>query len=300
MKSLNLMRFSPISLGFSALMVTASLIALFVFGLHYGVDFTGGTLMELTVPSLSSTEDLRSSLEAAGYTEITVQAGEGDEVFVRAGDLTEDQHQAILASIQTTYPDATEVQYTFVGPSVGAELRRSAEIAVVILLVLITLYVAWAFRKVNSQVSSWKFGTTTLLTAAHDVIIPLGVFAVLGKVWGYQVDTAFVAAILTILGYSINDTIVVFDRTREHLSRHHTGESFRELVNRSVNETLARSINTTLAVLLPLLAIFFVGGVSTRPFILALIVGILAGAYSSIFMASPFLVLWQEWSMKKK
>lgn len=300
MKSLNLMRWSSVSLGFSVFMVAASLIALFVFGLQYGVDFTGGTLLELRVPSLEKTEDLRAALEQAGFAEMTVQAGESDEVFVRTGSLTEEQHQAVLSTVQAAYADATEVQYTFVGPSVGAELRRSAMIAVVVLLVLIALYVAWAFRNVSTQVSSWKFGVTTLLTAAHDVIIPLGVFAVLGKVWGYQVDTAFVAAILTILGYSINDTIVVFDRTREHLSRHRSGESFRELVNRSVNETLARSINTTLAVLLPLLAIFFVGGVSTRPFVLALIVGILAGAYSSIFMASPFLVLWHEWDMKKK
>jgi preprotein translocase subunit SecF len=299
MKSLNIMRWSTFSLGFSALLVTASFIALAVFGLHYGVDFTGGTLLELRIPSLVHTEDLRAALESSGYQEMTVQAGEGDQVFVRAGDLTEEEHQALLSSITTAYADATEVQYTFVGPSVGAELRRSAALAVVLLLVLIALYVAWAFRKVGNQVSSWKFGITTLLTAAHDVIIPLGVFALLGKVWGYQVDTAFVAAILTILGYSINDTIVVFDRTREHLGRRRAGESFRELVNRSINETLARSMNTTLAVLIPLFAIFFVGGESTRPFVLALIVGILSGAYSSIFMASPLLVLWQERSEKE-
>jgi len=294
MKSLNIMRLSTLWLGISGIIVALAIAALAVFGLQYGVDFTGGTLLELRIPSLAHTEDLRSALETAGYAEITVQSGEGDQVFVRAGDLNEDQHQQLLSSIQTVYSGATEVQYTFVGPSVGAELRRSAMIAVVLLLVLIALYVAWAFRNVGDRVSSWKFGVATLITAAHDVIIPLGVFAVLGKVWGYQVDTAFIAAILTILGYSINDTIVVFDRTREHLARKRAGVSFREIVNTSVNETLARSINTTLAVLLPLLAIFFVGGESTRPFILALIVGILSGAYSAIFVASPFLVLWQE------
>ncbi len=294
------MRWSGVSLAFSALLVTASLIALGVFGLHYGVDFTGGTLLELHIPSLEKTEDFRRSLEAQGYSDVTVQSGEGDRVFVRTGVLTEDEHQTLLRVAQTLYSDATEVQYTFVGPSVGAELRRSAVIAIVLLLVLIALYVAWAFRNVGDKVSSWKFGVTTLLTAAHDVLVPLGVFAVLGKVWGYQVDTAFIAAILTILGYSINDTIVVFDRTREHLARNRTGESFRDLVNRSVYETLGRSVNTTLAVLLPLFAILFVGGESTRPFVLALIVGILAGAYSSIFMASPLLVLWQERSVKQK
>ncbi|NBS69094.1 protein translocase subunit SecF [bacterium] len=298
MKSLNIMRLSTLWLTVSGVIVAASLTALMVFGLNYGVDFTGGTLLELNVPSLASAEDLRGQLESSGFAEIKVQEGEGDRVFVRAGQLTEDEHQRLLTEVQSRYADASEVQYTFVGPSVGSELRRSATIAIGVLLVLIALYVAWAFRNVGEKVSAWKFGTITLLTAAHDVIVPLGVFAVLGRVWGYQIDTAFVAAILTILGYSINDTIVVFDRTREHLAAKRTGESFRELVNKSVNETMGRSINTTLAVLLPLLAIFFVGGESTRPFVLALIVGVAAGAYSSLFLASPLLVLWQEKTTK--
>ncbi len=159
---------------------------------------------------------------------------------------------------------------------------------------LIALYVAWAFRNASEQVSSVKFGVITLVTALHDVLIPLGIFAVLGRVWGYQVDGSFVAAILTILGYSINDTIVVFDRTREHLMKKKAGESLSDLVNKSISETMGRSVNTTLTVLLPLLAIFFIGGDTTRPFVLALIIGVTAGAFSSIFLASPLLVLWQE------
>lgn len=300
MKSLNIMRLSKVWLFVSGSLVALALVALAVFGLQYGVDFTGGALIELRIPSLAQTNDLRSAIESAGFEDVTVQSGEGEQVFVRTGAISEVDHQALLTSIQAAYSDATESQYTFVGPAVGEELRRSALIAVVLLLVLIAVYVAWAFRNVGTQVSSWKFGVATLVTAAHDVIIPMGVFAVLGKVWGYQVDTAFVAAILTILGYSINDTIVVFDRTREHLTRMRGGDSFRELVNKSVNETLARSINTTLAVLIPLTAIFFVGGDSTRPFVLALMVGILAGAYSSIFVASPLLVLWEESTHKKR
>lgn len=299
MKSFNVMRLSVLWLCVSSTLVLAAVVALVTFGFQYGVDFTGGTLIELRIPSLEHTDDLRTSLAASGYGELSVQSGEGDQVFVRAGDLTEAEHQQLLVSIQNSHPDAVEAQYTFVGPSVGEELRRSAIVAVVLLLALIALYVAWAFRNVGDRVSSWKFGVVTLLTALHDVIIPLGVFAVLGKIWGYQVDTAFVAAILTVLGYSINDTIVVFDRTREHLMRKRAGQSLRDLVNMSINETLGRSINTTLAVLIPLLAIFFIGGDSTRPFVLALIVGILAGAYSSIFVASPLLVLWQEKAEKR-
>lgn len=293
MRSLHIMRWSKVWLSISGIIVVLSLVALGVFGLQYGVDFTGGTLVELDIPSLTHTEDLRVALESAGFGEVKVQEGENDRVFVRAGQLSEVEHQELLTVVQVAYADAVEVQYTFVGPSVGTELRRSAVIAIIILLFLIALYVAWAFRNVGDTISAWKFGVITLLTAAHDVLVPLGVFAVLGKVWGYQIDTAFVAAILTILGYSINDTIVVFDRTREHLAKKRSGVSFRDLVNTSVNETLGRSINTTLAVLLPLLAIFFAGGVSTRPFVLALIIGVAAGAYSSIFLASPLLVWWE-------
>jgi preprotein translocase subunit SecF len=139
-----------------------------------------------------------------------------------------------------------------------------------------------------------------LLAALHDVIIPLGVFSVLGRILGYQVDTAFVAAMLTILGYSINDTIVVLDRTRENLTlNRHSDKSFGDIVNDSVRQTLGRSINTTLTTLLPLLAIFLIGGTTTRPFVLALIVGIVSGAYSSIFFASPLLVLWDKWSRRQ-
>lgn len=299
MKSFNVMRLSVLWLCISSAIVVAAFAALLTFGFQYGVDFTGGTLIELRIPSLQHTDDLRTSLADSGYGELSVQSGEGMQVFVRAGSLSESDHQQLLSSIQASYPDAVESQYTFVGPSVGHELRRSAVIAVVLLLALIALYVAWAFKNVGDRVSSWKFGVVTLLTALHDVIIPLGVFAVLGKVWGYQVDTAFVAAILTVLGYSINDTIVVFDRTREHLMRKRAGQSLRDTVNMSINETLGRSVNTTLAVLIPLFAIFFIGGDSTRPFVLALIVGILAGAYSSIFVASPLLVLWQERTEKR-
>lgn len=285
-------------MSISGAFLAASVICLVVFGLRFGIDFTGGSLIELRSPSVASTDALRETVAATGF-EATVQKGEGDQYFVRLPVVTEEQHQSILAALQTAHADTTETQYTSVGPTVGNELKRTAVIAVIVLLALIGLYVAWAFRKVSAPVQSWKYGLVTLVAAFHDVIIPLGVFAVLGKVWSYQVDAAFVAAILTILGYSINDTIVVFDRTRENLLKRRGSADFRTVVNDSINETFARSINTTLAVLLPLLAIFFLGGETTRSFSLALIVGILAGAYSSIFVASPMLVRWYEMTDKK-
>ncbi len=179
---------------------------------------------------------------------------------------------------------------------IGNELRKSAFLGLVTTLVLIGLYISWAFRKVSEPIASWKYGLLTVLCAAHDVIIPLGVFAVLGHYYHWEVGTAFIAAMLTILGYSISDTVVVFDRTRENLT-HHTGLPFEEIVEKSIQQTYVRSINTSVTVLFALTAILVFGGETTRPFSLALLIGVLVGTYSSIFFASPALV---EWEMRRK
>jgi preprotein translocase subunit SecF len=255
--------------------------------------------MEITVKD-SSNQALHAELLGLGKEAVVQSSGE-DSYFVRLGVITESEHQEILSGLRITHPDVIESKFDSVGPVIGDQLKKDAAVAVVVLLVLIALYIAWAFRRVSEPVPSWKYGIATLFAAFHDVIIPLGVFAILGRTLGYQIDIAFVAAMLTILGYSINDTIVVFDRTRENLGRYrHSSKSFGEIVNQSIVETLGRSLNTTLTTLLPLIAIFAVGGETTRPFVLALIVGIVAGAYSSIFFASPMLVLWDSWSHRIK
>jgi preprotein translocase subunit SecF len=297
-KNINIIGFSKIWIAVSVAVVTLSLLSIAIFGLHFGIDFTGGSLLEIHATN-ASVDGLREAAIAAG-DEPTVQTGETDQYFVRMSPIGEAEHQEVLAAIKAKYPDAVETRFDSVGPTIGNELKKASLTALVLLLVLIGAYIAWAFRKVSDPVPSWKYGVVTALAAFHDVIIPLGVFALLGKLLGYQADTAFVAALLTILGYSINDTIVVLDRTRENLFRHrHANMTFGEIVNQSIVETLGRSINTTLATLLPLTAIAIVGGETTRPFVLALIVGILAGAYSSIFVASPVLVLWEKWSNRK-
>ncbi|EKD47237.1 MAG: hypothetical protein ACD_66C00157G0001 [uncultured bacterium] len=169
------------------------------------------------------------------------------------------------------------------------------------MLVLIVLYVAWAFRKVSDPIKSWKYGLLTIVAAVHDVLIPLGVFAILGHYYGYEMNTAFIAALLTIIGYSINDTIVIFDRTRENLvSNRYGSRSFKDTVNMSIVQSFSRSINTSLTTVLVLVAIFLFGGETTRPFVLALIVGIIAGTYSSIFVASPLLVIWEQWKRNRE
>ncbi len=296
--NLNIIKYSKFWIGLSVLVVTLSVVSVGVFGLNFGIDFTGGSLIELKAQN-ASVDGLRAAVMGTGR-ESTVQTGEANQYFVRMSPIDEAEHQALLTAVKATYPDAVETRFDSVGPTIGNELKRASLTALVLLLVLIGAYIAWAFRKVSDPVPSWKYGVVTAVAAFHDVIIPLGVFAILGKVLGYQADTAFVAALLTILGYSINDTIVVLDRTRENLFRHrHADMTFGEIVNQSIVETLGRSLNTTFATLLPLIAIAVLGGETTRPFVIALIVGILSGAYSSIFVASPLLVLWEKWSAKK-
>lgn len=290
----NVIRHSRLWLAISGAIVVAAFVALFTYGLNFGIDFTGGSLLQVNAPA-TSVEALRNVVATTGF-EPVVQQGEGDSYFVRLAPVTEEQHQAILTAVKSISPDATEVRFDTVGPAIGGELKTASLKATGLMLLLITLYVAWAFRKVTRPVASWKYGVVTMISAFHDVIIPLGVFAVLGHYLGYQVDMAFVAAVLTILGYSINDTIVVLDRTRENLMRHRHGDtSFGDIVNKSVLETVARSMNTTFSTMLPLLAVFIVGGETTRPFVLALLIGMLSGAYSSIFVASPLLVEWEKW-----
>ncbi len=298
MKSVNLISQSKLWLTISAAIIGCALLALGTYGLNFGIDFTGGSVMQISAPG-TSVDALRNVITAHGF-ESVIQQGEGDTYFVRLAPITEEQHQAALAAVRTIVEEATEIRFDTVGPVIGDELKRSSVSASVLMLVLIMVYVAWAFRKVTHPVASWKYGVITMVAAFHDVMIPLGVFAVLGRVLGYQVDLPFVAAMLTVLGYSINDTIVVLDRTRENLLRHrHSDASFSDIVNRSVMETIARSLNTTFSSFLPLLAVFLVGGETTRPFVLALMIGLVSGAYSSIFVASPLLVEWQKWQANR-
>lgn len=293
MKTFDIIGRSRLWLAISGIIVAVALAALALFGLNYGIDFTGGSVMQMTATSTTS-DAIRGVVTSAGFDAVVQSAGDG-AYFVRLGPLSEAEHQTVFAAIRTTAPDAQETKYDSVGPVIGDELKGKSFKAVVIMLVLIASYVAWAFRKVSHPVASWKYGLVTMVAAFHDVIIPLGVFAVLGHFFDYQVDTAFVAAMLTVLGYSINDTIVVLDRTRENVIRsRHADRGFGEIVNDSVIQTLGRSLNTTLATLLPLFAIVMLGGETTRPFALALMIGIASGAYSSIFIASPLLALWQK------
>ncbi len=313
--------FSPIEkrkiwFSLSATLVVISTVVFLLFGLKLGIDFTGGSLMELeffvTAPTNQKISEIFIPLE---ISQVTAQPVGDNSMILRFKDVDEDNHQKILAAInqelQPTNPledneSGTafeekifeEKRFDSIGPSIGQELRRKTVWAIIIVLAAIIVYVAWAFRKVSKPIASWKYGLIAVITLFHDIIITVGIFVILGKIYGIEVNASFVAALLTILGYSVNDTIVVFDRTRENLIRH-LGEEFEDIVQGSVREVITRSINTSFTTLFVLLAIFIFGGSSVRDFILALIVGISIGTYSSIFLASPLLVAWEKLKLKK-
>lgn len=290
-----------------AALTVLSLAALFAWGLKPGIDLAGGSLLQVTYPAgRPQVEMVRDAVTNAklGLGEVRVQPSGEFGYILRQRDLSINEKQSLdkaLGMLGT----AEEVQFTSIGPSLGAELLRKAWIAIVLVVLCIIAFIAFAFRGVSRTASSqdavpsWKYGVVAIITLLHDIIVPVGLFALLGQTHGAEVDALFIVALLTILGISINDTIVVFDRIRENLrinnekGRH---ESFEQVVGHSIKQTLARSINTSLTVIIVLAALFFVGPAATQNFALTLIVGMIAGTYSSIFLASPLLVAWEKWS----
>lgn len=244
-----------------------------------------------------STKTLDNETHQKMFEAISAKFPSAKEIKFDSLILNEEAHQKMLGAITAKYADAKEVKFDSIGPVIGQEMEQKSAWAIIVVLVGISLYVAWAFRKVTRPVSSWKYGIVSVVTLFHDVIVPIGLFAYLGHYAGVQVDLTFIVAILTILGYSINDTIVVFDRTRENLLRYNIKE-FEETVNRSLNQTIIRSINTSLTVIIVLVSLYFFGGESLKYFALALLVGVVVGTYSSIFIASPLLVEWHKRSVK--
>lgn len=282
----------------SAALFVACFAALAAWGLKPGIDFTGGSLLELEFVGASRPESDRLVEAVRGVVtegEIFVQPIGENSAVVRMPNLAEDEHQELLVKLKAEFgkdgASVEESRFESIGPLIGAELRKKTVYAVIGAILAIVLYITYAFRKVSHPIASWKYGVVTVVALLHDVAIPAGLFAYLGHYYGVEVGAWIVTALLTILGFSVHDTIVVFDRIRERLS-HRGRESFEELVNQSVNETLARSINTSLTVLLVLAAAYFFGGESIKHFVLAMLVGIGAGTYSSIFVASPLLVSW--------
>lgn len=286
--------------GITGALIVASVLALAVFGLKFGTDFTGGTLAEATYDTVRpAPEAITDALHQAGLSGFSLrEAGERDYIL-RAGTLTPEQRAALPQLLSGGEQTGARItQLTEVGPTIGAELRNKSIVAIAVVLLCIMLFVAFAFRKVSEPVSSWIYGLIAIVTLMHDVIVPMGAFAVFGHLWGAQVDTLFVTALLTILGFSIHDTIVVFDRTRENLridQEKGRKEDFEHVAGRSLNQTIVRSINTSVTVVISLVALYVLGPATTKDFALTLLVGIVAGTYSSIALATPLLVTVERW-----
>ncbi len=288
-------------LGISVVAVGIALIAIGAFRFHEGIDFSGGTLWQFTVhtntPDVGGVQQEFGRLGIQGV-QVTYDATDGS-FFARLPALSEADHQKFSGELETAYPSFDELGFQSIGPSVGAELRKNALIAIVLVLVGISLYIAFAFRRVYRPVSSWKYGWVTLITLFHDVSIPAGLLAILGRFAHIEIDSNFIVALLVVMGFSVHDTIVVFDRIRENLILDRGRKDFGDVVNESVNQTLARSVNTSFTLILVLLALYFTGPVNLHYFVLTLLVGVTTGIYSSIFVASPLLYIWHKFSSRK-
>ncbi|MFZ2151881.1 MAG: protein translocase subunit SecF [Minisyncoccia bacterium] len=279
-------------LTFSVILAIASFAALFTFGLKPGIDFKGGAIVTAvytnTVPEA---EQIKSEAKNIGLGEVSVQASGEKEVIVKTRIL-EEKDRPMLAqtlSVNGAFP-YTEKSFSAIGPSISKDLTAKSILAVILVSIAIIIFITFAFREVSKPVASWKYGLIAITTLLHDIIIPAGLYAYLGYAFGAEVDTLFVVALLTILGVSISDTIVIFDRIRENLKKK-ISQSFEEVVGASLSQSFTRSINTSLTVIIVLLALFFFGPEPTKWFALTLVTGMIVGTYSSIFVASPLLTL---------
>ncbi|MFH0712244.1 MAG: protein translocase subunit SecF [Candidatus Jorgensenbacteria bacterium] len=294
MKSINVVGKRKIYLGISGVLVILSLVLIFVLGLRPGIDLTGGTSWQLAFPGETGLEEVRNVFQKeAGFTPSVKKAGDGSFI-IRLPETNEELHQSYIGFLEKEFGTPTELNFSSIGPTVGRELRNRAIWAIVLVLLSISFYVAFAFRKVSEPIRSWKYGVITLISLLHDAVIPTGMLAVLGHLQGVEIDTNFIVAILVVIGFSVHDTIVVFDRIRENIILHRGRRiSLAELINDSIRNTLARSINTSLTLVFILLALIFFGPPSIFYFILTILVGTVAGTYSSIFVASPLLYVFR-------
>ncbi|KKP79915.1 MAG: protein-export membrane protein SecF [Candidatus Moranbacteria bacterium RIFOXYA12_FULL_35_19] len=276
---------------FSITLTILSVVSLFVWGLKFGIDFTGGTLMEVSFEnSIPANQEIEETLKDLNLKSLTIQSTQNNSALIRYASEDDTINQNVFKKISEKYPNSKELRVDYANASVSNELKSKSLWAIFWAVAGILAYIAWAFRKVSRPVASWKYGIGAVIALVHDILITTGAFSVLGHFYGIEVGIPFIAALLTILGFSVHDTIVVYDRTRENLLRSSNKETFPDIVNRSLNETLVRSVNTSLTVLITLLAVFIFGGATIRDFSLALLIGVFFGTYSSIFIASALLV----------
>ncbi len=280
--------------GLSLVLLAPGIVALAMWGLRLGIDFTGGTLASVRIESAPQADAVRSEIETMDLGETSVQSTSAETYDIKLPYLDNEQHDAFQTKLTQAFPGITIESFETIGPTIGRELRQRAIVAVTLVLIAILVYISWAFRKVSKgPVSSWAYGLSALIALVHDVLMLIGIFAIIGHFFHVDVSSLFVTALLTVLGFSVHDTIVVFDRIRERL-RVSAQQTFEGVVNESLNQTIVRSISTSLTTVIVLSALFLFGGESIRMFVLALIIGIVSGTYSSIFVAAPLLVVYER------
>ena len=310
-------------IGVSVMLLSAAIVL--INGLRLGIDFTGGALTEVAYPERpekTEIEDRLNALELGGYSLRQSVDEEGREAYIlRSIDLSEPQRIEVSEALTSNYEGSEVTRFTSIGPVIGEELKDKAVWAIGGVVLVIILYVAFAFAGVGRPVSSWAYGGITIIALLHDVLVPTALMSVLGVLAGVEIDVLFVMALLAVLGYSVNDTIVVFDRVRENLVKYRQEKkikekdqfgqpterieylftkSFPDIVGESVDQTILRSINTSVTTALALCALYIFGGDVTETFALILLAGVVAGTYSSLFLANPLLVWWSERNDKKE
>lgn len=289
---MNFLRYSKFYFVFSIVLILFSVVALSVWGLKIGIDFSGGTLFEIKyIKDRPEIVDLRKDIDEIILGEFTLQEVGEQEIILRMKEISDEQRQKIIESLGSKDDYSIEEEKK-ISPIIGGELKKSTARAIILAFIFITLYVAWAFRRVSQPVSSFKYGMAALIALFHDVLITCGIFAVLGEFFNMEINVPFAAALLTILGYSINDTIVVFDRCRENLIR--SRKEFKDILNLSLSQIVVRSLFTSVTTLLVLFSIYFFGGATLSSFVLTLIIGIILGTYSSIFIATPLIFIFSK------
>jgi preprotein translocase subunit SecF len=284
--------------GISLLVIIPGLIALAIWGLPLSIDFTSGSLLEVSFEQTTQPLDIaqvRSIYAAQGYDDTTVQTAGTNGVVVRSKPLAEPAQRAILAELEALYGPATVLTAETVGPAVGAEVAQRAAIAVGVATLGILAYITFAFRKVDHAL---RYGVAAIAAMLHDVLVVVGLAAIFGRLFDWEVDALFLTALLTVVGFSVHDSIVVFDRIRENQLQNRR-LSYEALVNHSIVQTLDRSLNTQITVMFALLAMALFGGDTIRQFVVTLFIGLLSGTYSSVFTAAPLLVVWENRDWEK-
>lgn len=298
---MNIIGHKKIWFAISLAVMIPGIISLVIFGLNLSVEFTGGSRMSVSFTQTVGDSEKKFITETLQSEKIKVLSIEpsGKLAIIRTSPIDRKINQEFITSLNKKYDKAKQEEYSTIGPTIGRETTLNAIKATIIASILILIYISLVFRKVPKPASSVRFGVSAIFALLHDVIVVLGVFSILGYLFHVEIDSLFVTALLTIIGFSVHDTIVVFDRIRENLSKH-SSEHFATVVNDSINQTIGRSLNTSITVLLVLFAMLLFGGESIKWFVVALMVGVASGTYSSIFNASPILVVWHEWSLKRK